>query len=244
MVAQAHYPLNCQNCSFSQLCLPFNLNGKELDKLDQIIKRKQPYQKAQRLFQAGDKLQSLYAVRSGSFKSYSINSDGEEQITAFHLPGEIIGFDALGEKVHPTVAQAMETSMVCEIPYSTLDDLSDSVPALRHQILRLMSAEIKEDQQMFMLLNQRTAEERIAYFIHSLSLRFSSRGFSKLEFRLTMPRSDIGNYLGLTVETVSRLFSKFSKEGLIEAEGKSIKILDGAAIEAKSKTFSPACAAS
>lgn len=160
------------------------------------------------------------------------------------MPGEIIGFDALGDKVHPTVAQAMETSMVCEIPYSTLDDLSDSVPALRHQILRLMSAEIKEDQQMFMLLNQRTAEERIAYFIHSLSLRFSSRGFSKSEFRLTMTRSDIGNYLRLTVETVSRVFSKFSKEGLIEAEGKAIKILDGAAIEAKSKTFSPACAAS
>ncbi len=241
MVSQSRYPLHCQNCSFSQLCLPFNLNNQELDKLDEIIKRKQPYQKNDRLFEAGDDLKALYAVRSGSFKSYSLNEDGEEQITAFHLPGEIIGFDGLASEKHQSVAQAMETSMVCEIPYSTLDHLSDDLPALRRQIMRLMSAEIQEDQQMFLLLNQRTAEERLAYFLNSLSARFSSRGFSAKDFRLTMTRGEIGNYLGLTVETVSRLFSKFNKNGIIEVDGKLVRIVDRGALEQKGKVAPPEC---
>lgn len=241
MVSQARYPLNCQNCSFSQLCLPFNLSNNELDKLDDIIQRKRPIQKGERLFETGDKLSSLYAVRSGSFKSYAISQSGEEQITAFHLPGEVIGFDSMSEEAHQTVTQALETSMVCEIPFATLDKLADELPALRKQLMRLMSAEIKQDQQMFMLLNQRTAEERLAYFLHSLAIRFNQRGFSSIQFRLTMTRSEIGNFLGLTVETISRLLSKFNKEGLLSVEGKLINILQPSALEEKSKTFSPEC---
>ena len=241
MVSQSRYPLNCSNCSFSQLCLPFNLNNKELDKLDDIIQRKRPLQKGERLFESGDKLSSLYAVRSGSFKSYSISENGDEQITSFHLPGEIIGFDSMSDDIHQTVAQALETAMVCEIPFSTLDSLASELPALRRQMMRLMSEEIKQDQQMFMLLNQRTAEERLAYFLHSLSLRFNQRGFSASEFRLTMTRSEIGNFLGLTVETISRLLSKFNKDGVITVEGKLIAIVDSSALEQKSKTLSPQC---
>ena len=241
MVSQSRYPLNCQNCSFSQLCLPFNLNNNELDKLDDIIQRKRPLQKGERLFESGDKLSSLFAVRSGSFKSYSISENGEEQITSFHLPGELIGFDSMFDDEHQSVSQALETSMVCEIPFTTLDTLADEVPALRKQIMRLMSEEIKQDQQMFMLLNQRTAEERLAYFIQTLSVRFNQRGFSSSEFRLTMTRSEIGNYLGLTVETISRLLSKFNKDGIIKVEGKLISITDSKALEEKSRTLSSEC---
>lgn len=241
MTSQATSPLHCQNCSFSQLCLPFNLNSNELDKLDDIIQRKRPIQKNERLFETGDSLKSLYAVRSGSFKSYTISENGDEQITSFHLPGEIIGFDSLAGQVHQSVTQAMETSMVCEIPYPTLDALSDELPGLRRQLMRLMSEEIKQDQQMFMLLNQRTAEERLAYFLHSLSLRFGARGFAPNEFRLTMTRSEIGNHLGLTVETISRLLSRFHKETILKVEGKLISVLDSEALQHKSKTFSPQC---
>lgn len=221
--------IHCQNCSISQLCLPFTLNDREMEKLDDIIQRKRPFRKGDRLFQAGEALTSLYAVRSGSFKTFTLSEDGEEQITAFHLPGDIIGFDAVRHAKHHSFSQALETAMVCEIPFDTLDNLSGDFPKLRHQVMRLMSNEIQQDQEMFMLLNKRTAEERLAYFIMSLSKRFGERGFSNKQFRLTMTRGEIGNFLGLTVETISRLLSRFQKEQLIDVEGKLISIhsLDG-----------------
>lgn len=218
--------IHCQNCSISQLCLPFTLNDREMEKLDDIIQRKRPFRKGDRLFQAGEALTSLYAVRSGSFKTFTLSEDGEEQITAFHLPGDIIGFDAVRHYKHHSFSQALETGMVCEIPFDTLDNLSGDFPKLRHQVMRLMSNEIQQDQEMFMLLNKRTAEERLAYFIMSLSKRFGERGFSHKQFRLTMTRGEIGNFLGLTVETISRLLSRFQKEQLIEVEGKLISILN------------------
>lgn len=242
MSATSNFAIHCQSCSFSQLCLPFNLNENELGKLDDIIQRKKPFQKNQRLFQAGEELHALYAVRSGSFKSFTVSEDGEEQITAFHLPGEIIGFDGLIQNRHQSFAQALETSMVCEIPYTTLDELSGDFPKLRQQIMRLMSNEIQQDQEMFMLLNKRTAEERLAYFIASLSTRFYSRGFSAHEFRLTMTRGEIGNYLGLTVETISRLLTRFQKEELIAVDGKLIQILNSQGLENRMGSQRAPCA--
>ena len=155
-----------------------------------------------------------------------MDDDGTEQITAFHLPGDIIGFDALSTNSHITYSQAMETSMVCEIPYTTIEDLSGHMPNLRQQITRLMSNEIKSDQSMFMLLNKKTAEQRICSFISTLSNRFSERNLSSTTFRLPMTRAEIGNYLGLTVETVSRIFSKLQKLGIIAIDGKFISVLD------------------
>ncbi len=218
--------IHCQDCSISQLCIPLGLNSDELDELDNIIERKKPIQKGQELFKAGDSLQALYAIRAGSIKSYTITEQGDEQITAFHLAGDLIGFDAINNGNHPSFAQALETAMVCEIPYEVLDELSGKLPRLRQQIMRLMSNEINGDQQMILLLSKKTAEERLAAFLHGLSTRFSQRGFSAREFRLTMTRGDIGNYLGLTVETVSRLLGRFQKNHLIEVEGKYIRILD------------------
>lgn len=216
--------IHCQDCSISQLCIPFTLNEHELDQLDNIIERKKPIQKSQVIFKAGDPLISLYAIRSGTIKSYTISETGEEQITSFHLPGDLVGFDAITNMVHPSFAQALETAMVCEIPFDVLDDLSGKMPKLRHQIIRLMSNEIKSDQEMILLLSKMNAEERLAAFIMNLSNRYSARGFSAREFRLTMTRSDIGNYLGLTVETISRLLGRFQKIGLLTVQGKYITI--------------------
>lgn len=195
--------IHCQDCSISQLCIPFTLNEHELDQLDNIIERKKPIQKGQTLFKAGD-----------------------EQITGFHLAGDLVGFDAIINHKHLSFAQALETSMVCEIPFETLDDLSGKMPNLRQQIMRLMSSEIKDDQEMILLLSKKNAEERLAAFIYNLSRRFAQRGFSAKEFRLTMTRGDIGNYLGLTVETISRLLGRFQKNNTLSVKGKYITIND------------------
>ena len=218
--------IHCQNCSISELCLPFSLNDKELDTLDNIIDRKRPIHKGEQIFQDGDKMQALYAIRSGTFKTFTVNEQGEEQITGFHLAGDLLGFDAIAESEHPSFAKALETSMVCEIPYNTLDTLSNTMPKLKKQILRMMSSEIRSDQEMLTLLNRKNAEQRLATFISTLSTRYHARGLSSREFRLTMTRSDIGNYIGLTVETISRLLNRFQKNGLIGVEGKLISILN------------------
>ncbi len=218
--------INCQNCSISELCLPFSLSNKELDSLDDIIDRKRPIHKGDKIFSDGQELHALFAIRSGTFKTFTVNEQGEEQITGFHLAGDLLGFDAIAESEHPSFAQALETSMVCEIPYDNLDQLSNTMPKLKKQVLRLMSHEIKTDQEMLTLLNRKNAEQRVATFIVSLSERYHARGLSATEFRLTMTRSDIGNYIGLTVETISRLLNRFHKSGLIKVDGKLISIID------------------
>lgn len=228
--AKGNCAINCNNCSISQLCLPFSLNGQEMDKLDEIIERKKPLHKGDYLFESGAPLNAIYAVRSGSFKSYTLSEQGDEQITGFHLAGDLVGFDAINKMQHQSFSQALETSMVCEIPFETLDELAGKLPKLRQQIMRLMSSEIIYDQEMLLLLNKKSAEERLASFIYNLSERFGERGFSRKEFRFTMTRGEIGNYLGLTVETISRLLSRFQKADLIKVEGKFITILDNDAL--------------
>ncbi|MDT0581451.1 MULTISPECIES: fumarate/nitrate reduction transcriptional regulator Fnr [Alteromonadaceae] len=218
--------IHCQSCSFSHLCLPVSLNKNELDTLDDIIERKKPLHKNDKLVRYGDKFHSLYAVRSGSFKSYVSDKDGVEQIIGFHFPGDIIGFDALKDDKHGSYTQALETAMVCELPYETLDEMSVRFPKLRQQIMRFMSAEIKHDHDLMMLLSKRSAEERLLHFLSHLSQRFEERGFSAKQFNLSMTRNEIGNYLGLTVETISRLLTRFQKEDLIKVDGKLITISD------------------
>jgi len=218
--------IKCQNCSISELCLPFTLNDQELNTLDEIIDRKRPIHKGDKIFTDGQEMHALYAIRSGTFKTFTVNEQGEEQITGFHLAGDLLGFDAIAETEHKSFAQALETSMVCEIPYDNLDALSNTMPKLKKQVLRLMSNEIRTDQEMLTLLNRKNAEQRVATFIVSLSDRYHARGLSASEFRLTMTRSDIGNYIGLTVETISRLLNRFHKSGLIKVDGKLITILE------------------
>lgn len=218
--------IKCQNCSISELCLPFTLSNQELNTLDDIIERKRPIHKGDQIFTDGEEMHALFAIRSGTFKTFTVNEQGEEQITGFHLAGDLLGFDAIADTEHKSFAQALETSMICEIPYNSLDTLSNTMPKLKKQVLRLMSNEIRTDQEMLTLLNRKNAEQRVATFLVSLSDRYHARGLSATEFRLTMTRSDIGNYIGLTVETISRLLNRFHKNGLIKVDGKLISILD------------------
>ncbi len=218
--------IHCHSCSMSDLCIPFSLNNSEMEQLDNIIERKKPIQKGQLICNAGDKLQSIFAIRSGSFKSYSLSNNGDEQVVSFNLAGDIVGFDSIGRGVHQSFTVALETSMVCEIPYETVEKLSGTMPRLRQHMMRLMSDEILDDQKMLMLLSQRNAEERLASFISLLSERYGKRGLSTKEFRLTMTRGDIGKYLGLTVETVSRLFGRLKKNNIIEVTGNYVTIVD------------------
>jgi CRP/FNR family transcriptional regulator len=220
--SQAH----CKDCSLAPLCLPLSLNLEDLDELDRIVKRGRPLKKGDYLFRQGDSFGSVFAVRAGALKTFSVTDNGEEQITGFHLPSELVGLSGMGTELHPVSAQALETTSVCEIPFDHLDELADQLPQLRRQLMRVMSREIRDDQQMMLLLSKKSADERIATFLVNLSARFRARGFSAQQFRLSMSRNEIGNYLGLAVETVSRVFTRFQQSGMIEAEGKEVHILD------------------
>lgn len=224
-VRQAHHT-HCQDCSLATLCLPISLNFEDIDALNEIVKRGKPLKKGDFLFRQGDAFGSVYAVRSGSLKTFSVSDNGEEQITGFHLPSELVGLSGMDSNSCPVSAQALETTSVCEIPFERLDELALQLPQLRRQLMRVMSREIRDDQQMMLLLSKKTADERIATFLVNLSARFRARGFSANQFRLAMSRNEIGNYLGLAVETVSRVFSRFQQNELIAAEGKEIRILN------------------
>ncbi len=214
----------CKECSLHQLCLPSSIDGSDLEKLDRIIERKRPLKRNEHLFQVGGTFSSIYVVRSGSLKTYSPTVDGQEQVTGFHLPGELLGLDAIGKGQHPCAAKALETTSVCEVPFENLEHLTQELPTLQHQLLRLMSKEIFDDQELMLLLGKKTAEARLSAFLLSISLRFKQRGFSSTEFYLSMSRNDIANYLGLAVETVSRMFTRFQEDGIINAERKHILI--------------------
>lgn len=220
--AQPH----CQTCALNSLCLPLSLNDQDMDKLDDIIRRGRPIQKGDILFQQGESFQSVYAVRTGALKTYTLAHGGEEQITGFHLASELIGLSGYDRGTYPLTAKALETTTVCEIPMSQLDILANDMPELRRQLMRNMSGEIRHDQSMMMLLSKKNSEERIASFLIDISERYARRGFSHTHFRLSMSRVDVSNYLGLAVETVSRVFTRFQKNQLIETQGKEITLLD------------------
>ncbi|HAS64336.1 MAG TPA: transcriptional regulator FNR [Vibrio sp.] len=219
---QAH----CKDCSLATLCLPLSLETQDLDALDNIVKRSRPLKKGDFLFRQGDEFASVYAVRSGSLKTFSVTDCGEEQITGFHLPSEFVGLSGMDTELYPVSAVALETTSICEIPFDRLDELSAILPQLRRQLMRIMSREIRDDQQMMMLLSKKTADERIATFLVNLSARFRARGYSPQQFRLAMSRNEIGNYLGLAVETVSRVFTRFQQNELLIAEGKEINLIN------------------
>ncbi len=216
----------CMTCSLSALCLPLSLNLEDIDQLDRIIKRRQPLKKGDHLFRQGDHFDSVYAVRSGSLKNYIMTNDGEEQITNFHLPSELVGLDGVDCSSYPVSSKALETTTVCEIPYSRLQSLAQELPDLRNQIFSSMSKEIRDDKQMMLLLSKKNAEERVATFLANLSSRFKRRGYSPYTFRLPMSRNEIGNYLGLAVETVSRVFTRFQSLQVIAVNGKEVHITD------------------
>ena len=220
------YQINCGNCRLNSICLPLALESDDIAQLDDIIQRSKPLQKGQYLYREGDEFQSVFAVRSGTLKAYKTTDDGREQVTGFYFPGEILGMDGISNNVHASSARALETAAICEIPFTSLEKLSAVTPNLQRHFFQLMSREITEDQLLITLLSKNSADERVAALMLSISSRNARRKLSATKFRLPMSRVDIGNYLGLTVETVSRVFSRMQKMNLMCVDNKEIEILD------------------
>lgn len=216
----------CQNCGLSNICLPLGLDSDDVDRLDSIVQRNRPLRRGNYLFQTGDTFKSVYVVKTGTVKTYTQCPDGSEQVIGFHLPGEVIGLDGIELRKYICSAKALETSAICEIPFNRLEELTATIPNLQHQMFRLLSREISKDTSLMTLLGKSTAEERLAAFLLSLSIRLHSRGFSATEFNLSMSRQEIGSYLGLALETVSRLFTHFQDEKILKVNRKYVEILD------------------
>lgn len=208
------------------------LAPEDVERLDNIVKRNRPLHRGDYLFRSGERFRSLYVVKTGSVKTYAPNEEGGEQVLGFHLPGEIIGLDAIENESHACSAKVLETSAICEVPFARFEELSSSIPSLQHQMYRLLSKEISHDTEMLLLLGKKSAEERLATFLLSMSRRLRTRGLCATDFYLSMSRHEIGNYLGLAVETVSRLFTRFQDEGLLKVDRKHVELLDMDALEA------------
>lgn len=223
---------NCHNCRLSNICLPISLHLDDVEKLNQIIQRGKPLQKGEYLYRANDVFDSVFAIRSGAVKALMISDKGEEQVTGFYLPGEVVGMDGIAEGRYTNSVIALETASVCEIPFHRMEELSVKVPSLQRHFFQLMSREIAQDQQIISLLGKSSAEERIAALLLSISNHNSRQQLSATAFRLPMSRTDIGNYLGLTIETVSRIFTRLQQQNIIDVDKKEIFIKDVAGLQA------------
>jgi CRP/FNR family transcriptional regulator len=223
----ARLPSHCSNCNLHALCLPCGLTGQDADRVvNELVYTRKRVKRGESLYRAGDTFDSLYIVRSGFFKTNVMLEDGRDQVTGFHMTGEIMGMDGIGTELHSCNAVALEDGEVCVIPFARLEELSHAVRGLQRQFHKVMSQEIVRDQGVMMLLGTMRAEERLSAFLLNLSQRFLARGFSSSEFHLRMTREEIGSYLGLKLETVSRIFSRFQEEGLIGVQQKYVRILD------------------
>lgn len=223
---------SCAGCSMHQLCLPMGLDDADINRLDQIIGRRRRILRNENLYRTADTFSNLYAIRFGHLKTYQITLDGEEKITGFQMAGELLGMDAISTERHHCDAVALEDSEVCEIPFSRLEELFSHIPALLHHFHRIMSQEITREQNAMLLLGNMRAEQRFAAFLVNLSSRYAVRGYSATSFQLRMSREDIGSYLGLTIESISRLLSRFKKQGLLKVDKREVQILDPVVLKA------------
>jgi len=216
----------CESCGVRALCLPVSLDGKALSLMDGLIKTRAPLKKGEYLFRTGDKFKSLYAIQYGSMKSYGLTVDGKEQVTGFHLTGEVLGMDAIDEDEHHCNAVALEETEICELPFTALENLQSETPGLQHDLNRIMSREIRRDHHMLLMLGSTTVEQRIGRFLINLYERMQKRGAADNTLNLSMTRQDIGNYLGMAFETVSRQLAHMQDEGILEIKNRTIHILD------------------
>jgi len=216
----------CSNCSLREICLPVELTAGDMHRLEDLSNNKRSYASGDYLYRTGDRFKSLHAIRGGSFKTRVLHEDGREQVTGFLMAGEIIGLDAISTDLHTCEAVAMEDSEVCELPFNKLEELSRDIPSLQRHLHKIMSREIVRDQGIMLLLGSMRAEERLAAFLLNLSQRNAAHGMSGTQFKLRMSRLEIGSYLGLKLETVSRTFSHFQDEGLIQVKARAVELLD------------------
>ncbi|WP_312525751.1 fumarate/nitrate reduction transcriptional regulator Fnr [Comamonas sp.] len=216
----------CSNCNLRELCMPVGLSAEQMERIDEIVATRRKIKRGSALFRNGETFTSLYAIRTGFFKTSIATEDGRDQVTGFQMAGEIIGLDGIVNDRHSCDAIALEDAEVCVMPYSTLEDLSREVTALQHHVHKVMSREIVREHGVMLLLGSMRAEERLAAFLLNLVQRLHARGFSQHELILRMTREEIGSYLGLKLETVSRTFSKFAEENIIEVKQRHVRILD------------------
>jgi CRP/FNR family transcriptional regulator len=215
------------------ICMAASLEADDVERLDRVMQGWRTIRQGERLFRAGDPFRSLYAVRAGSFKTVVTPERGKEQISGFYMAGDAIGMDGICEETHTSDAIALEDSVVCVIPYHLLEALCREIKPLQRQLHRMLSAEIVREASQMMLLGNMSAEQRVANFLLSISARHRERGYSATSFVLRMTREDIGSYLGVTLETVSRTLSKFQQEGLLAVRGKSVELLNLDALDAR-----------
>ncbi len=222
----------CSNCSLRELCLPIGLTAEELAQLDTLVDERRRVKRGTRLYTAAGPFESLFTVRLGSFKTSVLMEDGREQVTGFHMLGDMLGLDGISSDVHSCTAIALEDSEACVMPFDRIEDYSRTLRSLQHHVHRLMSKEVVREQHAMVMLGTMRAEEKLASFLLDLSTRYVERGYSASEFVLRMTREEIGSFLGLKLETVSRLFSRFQEAGIIIAQQKYIKILDPVGLHA------------
>ena len=215
----------CSSCNLRELCLPVGLSRDSLDRIDALVANRRNVARGEPLFRAGQGFLSLYAVRTGFFKTCVSSEDGREQVTGFQMAGELLGLDGIGTDNHTCDAVALEDSKVCVIPYNQLEGLSREFTELQHQFNKIMSREIVRDHGVMLLLGSMRAEQRLAAFLLNLTQRLQARGFSASSLILRMKRDEIGSYLGLKLETVSRTFTKFQEEGILDVKQRQIRIL-------------------
>lgn len=227
-VSQGRLHVACSDCALANLCLPRSLDGEGLEEFEKLVQKLRPLQRGEHIFRAGDAFGAIISVRSGSFKSYVINQHGEEQVLGFHLPGEIVGLDAIHSSTHTANVVALDTSSVCALNFSSIAELSRLLPELQAELFRIMSRNIAELEANAADL---TADQRIARFLLSLSARFERRGYSRQEFNLSMARRDIASHLRLATETVSRVLARFQESGLVSVNRKNIMINDFEGLE-------------
>jgi CRP/FNR family transcriptional regulator len=209
-----------------EFCLPVGLGPSEVKQFEALIAQRIKLRKNDTLYRAGEPFYALYAIQLGSLKTSVLAEDGREQMTGYHVLGEIVGFDGIGTDLHCAGAVALEDTEVCVLPFGNLEHLARTMPTLQHNLHRFMSREITRNKIAMLALGSMRAEERLAMFLLNLGDRYHRRGYSSTEFVLRMTREEIGSYLGLKLETVSRLFSRFQGEGLIRVQGRAVKLLD------------------
>ena len=215
----------CSNCNLRELCMPIDLSQQELDRIDEVVAVRRKVKRGTMLFRNGEKFTNLYAIRTGFFKTCVDTEDGRDQVTGFQMAGEVIGLDGIVNDQHTCNAVALEDAEVCVMPFDRLEELSREITALQRHVHKIMSREIVREHGVMLLLGSMRAEERLAAFLLNLVQRLFARGFSQSELVLRMTREEIGSYLGLKLETVSRTFSKFADEGIVEVKQRHVRIL-------------------
>lgn len=216
---------SCASCGLQELCLPAGIDGDDLARLDAAVRDKRVLERGRALYRSGDAFHALFVVRSGALKTFVLDGAAGEQVIGFHLPGEIVGIDALASGHHESQAQALERTSMCELPFSELERITSQIPALHRQLLRLIGREVIKEHEHLVTMGQQQAQARLAIFLKSLAGRYETLRRNSKHLMLPMSRHDVASYLGLAVETVSRLFTRFEDMGVLAVQGKSVRVL-------------------